>query len=125
MEERPVKFLLTNSIQLKSSAFFRPTILTNRLRDLNTRMEGMKSEEIVEILTLEFFERLLKQFVYDENVILKTMKLVDKGYIIEDKQEQSTSQFSSRDKLEDAAENEEDRKSSTLTDFDLLKTQQI
>ena len=71
-------------------------------------MKGMRPEQIIEILKPEFFERLMNQIVYDKGVILKTVKKSGQKYIIDFKEEASTSQF---EELEDMAESSEDRKS--------------
>ena len=98
---------------MKTCAFFRPTILREKIRDLDREMADMRPEEIVEILGTDLFDRLLKQYVYDENVVLKSLKRVNNKNIIEAKQEQSTSQFSMHDKFEDVGEVGEERKSAT------------
>ncbi len=89
-----------------TNSFFRPLILTERLRELNKRMGELRPAEIVETLTPEFFEKVKRQKIYDGNVKLKQYEITKDGFIIREKL-QSTTQFSEKDKFEDMAEHEE------------------
>ena len=45
-------FVDHTSKEIKTCSFFRPTILIDRLRELNKKLNGMRSEEIVETLEI-------------------------------------------------------------------------
>ncbi len=99
-------------------AFFRPSVLVERLRDLNVKLKSLNAEEIVEVLQPEFFIMLQKQKIYDTGVKLKVLvyeqgnetRRGKRGYAKITDKLQSTTQFFEKEKFEGLGSNDEDRK---------------
>ena len=88
-------------------AFFKSSTLHDRLQELNRRLKNISPKEVIEFLTPQLFKTLLKQKEYDVGVKLKSVSLTNGKYTIEDKHQQSTSQFASNDTLENFDEESE------------------